>query len=204
MGRFGSNPERAIGVRIPKLRAIAKEIGKNHTIAVGLWRSNVHEAMILATMIDDPSLVTEKQMNSWVKDFNSWDLCDQCCGNLFDRTVYGYKKALEWSKRDEEYVKRAGFATMAYIAVHDKQRPDSEFLPLLKAIERGSDDNRNFVRKAVNWALREIGKRNIKLNKIAIRTAKRVYANDSAAARWIANDALRELTGKAVKRRLNY
>lgn len=202
MGRFGISTENAVGVPIPKLRAIASQVGRNHTMAISLWKLKMHEAKLLATMVDDPGLVTERQMDSWVKDFNSWDLCDQCCGNLFDKTKFSYKKALEWSKRKEEYVKRAGFTLMAALSVHDKRMPDKDFIKLLPIIERESTDERNFVKKAVNWSLRQIGKRNRRLNMQAIGCAERISKKDSRSARWIAADALRELKGNAVQRRL--
>ena len=137
MGRFGINTEKAFGVSIPHLRSIAKEIGKSHELAQELWASQIHEARILATMIDDPPMVTDKQMEEWVKDFDSWDLCDQCIGNLFCRTEGAYGKAVVWSKREEEFVRRAGYAMMAYLAVHDKKAPDEKFLEFLSIIERG-------------------------------------------------------------------
>jgi 3-methyladenine DNA glycosylase AlkD len=146
--------------------------------------------------------VTEKQMESWVKDFDSWDICDQCCSNLFDKTKFAHKKAIEWSKRREEFVKRAGFVLMATLAVHDKEAGDKEFLKFLPIIIREATDDRNFVKKAVNWALRQIGKRNSALNKIAIQTAKEIQKIDSKSAKWIASDAIRELTSEAVQKKL--
>jgi 3-methyladenine DNA glycosylase AlkD len=204
MSRFGINPDRALGVRIPDLRRLAKEIGTDHRLAGALWRTGLHEARILATMIDDPAAVTEEQMESWVGDFDSWDLCDQCCGNLFDKTPFVYEKTIEWADRDEEFVKRAGFALMAWAAVHDKTADDRVFLELLPIIEREADDGRNFVKKAVNWALRQIGKRNRKLHRAAVVAARRLSnRNDSAAASWTGSDALRELTSESVRSRLS-
>jgi 3-methyladenine DNA glycosylase AlkD len=203
MGRFGINVKNALGVSIPKLRKIAKQIGKDHKLALELWKSKIHEARILAAMIDDPDMVSEGQLEKWVKDFDSWDLCDCCCGNLFDRTRFAYRKAVEWPKRKEEYVKRAGFTLMACLAVHNKKMADKDFTRFFPIIERESTDERNFVKKAVNWALRQIGKRNKKLNKNAIASCKLIAAKDSRSARWIASDAIRELTGKAVQGRLN-
>jgi 3-methyladenine DNA glycosylase AlkD len=153
-------------------------------------------------MVDIPKLVTEKQMDDWVKDFNSWDLCDQCCSNLFDKTPFAYKKAIQWSRRKEEFVKRAGFTLMATLAVHDKRTENKVFEKFLPIIKRESADDRNFVKKAVNWALRQIGKRNRELNKEAVKTAKEILKMDSKAARWIAFDAIRELTSMSVKKRL--
>lgn len=194
MARFGINPKNTYGASIPNLRKMAKEIGRNHLLAQQLWASGVHEARILASMIDNPEMVTEELMESWVKDFDSWDVCDQCCSNLFDKTKFAYQKAVEWSLRNEEFVKRAGFVLMACLAVHDKKADDKEFLKFLPIIKRESIDDRNFVKKAVNWALRQIGKRDINLNKAAIKTAKGIQRIDSKTAKWIASDALRELT----------
>ncbi len=163
MARFGINPKNTYGGSIPILRKMAKELGKNHSLASELWESGVHEARILASMIDMPNKVTPSQMDRWAKDFDSWDVCDQCCGNLFDKTKAAHKKASEWSSRQEEFVKRAGFALMAALSVHDKKTPNAKFLTFLKAIKREASDERNFVKKAVNWGLRQIGKRNLQL-----------------------------------------
>jgi 3-methyladenine DNA glycosylase AlkD len=203
MARFGINPKNTYGVSIPNLRKLAKEIGKDHLLAQQLWTSSsIHEARILASMIDVPEEVTEKQMEKWVKNFDSWDVCDQCCSNLFDKTKFAHKKALEWSKRREEFVKRAGFVLMATLSVHDKEADNHKFLRFLPIIKREAIDERNFVKKAVNWALRQIGKRNSALNKIAIQTAKQIQKIDSKSAKWIASDALRELASEAVKKKL--
>ena len=202
MARFGINPENTYGVSIPNLRKIAWEVGKDHALAQQLWTSGIHEARILAGMIDDPKMTTEEQMESWVKDFDSWDVCDQCCSNLFDKTKFAHQKADEWSRREEEFVKRAGFTLMAALAVHDKKAADEDFLKFLPIIKGESTDDRNFVKKAVNWALRQIGKRNLNLNKIAIKTAEEIQQIDSKSARWIAADAIRELTGETVQSRL--
>ena len=203
MVRFGINVDKAFGISIPKLRLMAKEIGNNHQLAMNLWDTQYHEARILASLIDEPEKVTEEQMENWVKDFKSWDLCDQCCANLFDKTPYAYKKAHEWPTRDEEYVKRAGFSLIAYLASHDKQAPDKNFMDFFPVIINGSTDERNFVKKAVNWSLRQIGKRNINLNKIAIETAKEIQTIDSKTARWIAADAIKELSSEKIQARLN-
>ncbi len=202
MTRFGISVENAYGVSIPALRKIAKETGKDHTLAQQLWASGIHEARTLASMIDKTEMVTEAQMESWVKDFDSWSVCDQCCSNLFDKTEFAYRKASVWSEREEEFVKRAGFVLMACLAVHDKKASDEDFLKFLLIMKRESTDDRNFVKKAVNWALRQIGKRNLNLNKIAIKTAEEIQQIDSKSARWIAADAIRELTGEAVQSRL--
>ncbi len=202
MARFGINTGNTYGVSIPNLRRIAKEVGKSHLLAQHLWTSGIHEARILASMIDIPENVTEEQMENWVNDFDSWDVCDQCCSNLFGETEFAYQKAVEWSNRDEEFIKRAGFVLMAVLAVHDKKAKDEEFLEFLPIIKRESTDDRNFVKKAVNWALRQIGKRNLNLNKQAIETAKEIQKINSRSSKWIASDAIRELTGEAIQKRL--
>jgi 3-methyladenine DNA glycosylase AlkD len=202
MARYGINPENTLGVSVPVLRKMAREIGRNHLLAQELWSSGVHEARILASMVDDPRLVSEEQMEAWAAGFDSWDVCDQCCGNLFDKTEFAYRKAVEWAARDGEFVKRAGFALMAWLAFHDKRAPDEAFLAFLPVIKRESVDGRNYVRKAVNWALRHIGKRNAALNIMAIQTAKEIQAMGSKPGRWIAADALRELTSEKVQERL--
>ena len=201
MARFGINPKNTYGISIPDLRKIAKEVGINHELALRLWKSGIHEARILASMIDDPKKVTSVQMERWVRNFDSWDVCDQCCSNLFDKTPIASTKALEWSSRKEEFVKRAAFALMAALAAHDKTTDDAQFMAFLRVISVQSDDERNFVKKAVNWALRQIGKRSIGLNKAAIATAKKILQRQSKAARWIAADALRELTSLSVQKR---
>ncbi|MDY7037968.1 MAG: DNA alkylation repair protein [Thermodesulfobacteriota bacterium] len=166
-----------------------------------LWKSGIHECRILACMVDDLQMVTEEQLESWVKDFKSWDVCDQCCSNFFVKTEFAYRQALEWSQRSKEFVKRAGFVLMAQLAVHDKWASDSELQRIFPIIKRESRDERNFVKKAANWALRQIGKRNHVLNKAAIETAKEIHQIDSKTARWIANHALRELTSDRVQLR---
>jgi len=202
MARFGINPNNTYGVSIPTLRKMARELGRNHSLSLELWESGIHEARILASMIDIPEKVTATQMDKWVRDFDSWDVCDQSCSNLFDKTKAAYQKAVEWSLRHEEFTKRAGFALMAALAFHDKKAPNAKFLKFLKAIKREATDERNFVRKAVNWALRQIGKRNLELNRAAVRTAKQIRKMPSKSARWIASDALRELTSTSVQKRL--
>ncbi|PKL66291.1 MAG: DNA alkylation repair protein [Methanobacteriales archaeon HGW-Methanobacteriales-1] len=203
MARFGINPEKVYGVRIPELRRIAKKAGKDHVLAKELWSFAYHETRILATMIEDPVEVTEEQMENWVVDFDTWDICDQCCMNLFDKTPFAYKKVFEWSKREEEFVKRAAFTMMAVLAVHDKKTTNDKFEQFFPVIIRESDDNRNFVKKAVNWALRGIGKRNMVLNKMAIETAMEIKKLDFKSAKWISSNALRELESEKVQNRLN-
>ncbi len=202
MARFGITPENTFGVSIPNLRKIAKETKKNHALAQQLWESGFRETMILASMIDEPEMVTEEQMEKWVLDFDYWEICDQCCMNLFEKTGFAYEKAIEWSLRDEQFVKRAGFVLMARLAVSDKKADDSRFEQFFPMMVREVDDERNFVKKAVNWALRQIGKRNLALNVKAIETAMEIQKIDSKSARWIASDAIRELSGEAVQKRL--
>jgi 3-methyladenine DNA glycosylase AlkD len=202
MARFGINPDHAMGVRVPALRRLAKELGRDHRLARGLWATGIHEARILAGMVEEPDRVTEAQMERWVRAFDSWDLCDQVCGNLFDRTPFAVQKAHQWAARDEEFVKRAAFALMAWLAVHDRAADDGVFMDFLPLIEREAGDHRNYVRKAVNWALRQIGKRNVRLHRAAVRTAERIARQGSRAAGWVASDALRELRSEAVIRRL--
>ena len=202
MARFGITPENTFGVSIPNLRNIAKETKKNHALAQQLWKSGFRETMILASMVDEPEMVTDEQMEKWVLDFDYWEICDQCCMNLFGKTGFAYEKAIEWSLRDEQFVKRAGFVLMARLAVSDKKADDSRFEQFFPMMLREADDERNFVKKAVNWALRQIGKRNLALNVKAIETAKEMQGIDSKSARWIASDAIRELSGEAVQKRL--
>lgn len=193
MARFGINPHNTYGVRIPALRALAKEIGKNHLLALELWASGIHEARILAGMIDEPHLVTENQADKWIKDFDSWDVCDQACMNLFDKTAFAFAKAKEWSQRKEEFEKRAGFALMACLAWHEKGTKDNDFIAFFPYIKTGAADERNFVKKAVNWALRQIGKRNKNLCEKAMQLAEEIQKDDSKSAKWVAGDALKEL-----------
>jgi len=202
MARFGINSKNTLGVPVPKLRDLAKKIGKNHKLAERLWNSKIHEARILASMIDDSKLVTEKQMNKWVCDFDSWDVCDQTCMNLFVFTKSAHKKCFEFSKRKEEFVRRTGFTLMACFAVKRKDVKDSYLIKFFPVIKKYSTDERNFVKKAVNWALRQIGKRNIKLNKEAIKVAKKIQKINSKTAKWIAYDAIKELESVAVQQRL--
>ena len=202
MARYGISTEKRLGVSIPEIRKIAKEIGKNHDLALELWKTGLSEAMILASMVDEPEKVTEKQMEEWVTGFNSWDVCDQVCMNLFDKHPFVWKKILDWSKRDEEFVKRAAFALLACLSVHDKKAEDQKFLAFLPVIKRESGDDRNFVKKAVNWSLRNIGKRNSNLNRVAINVAVEIQQIDSKASRWVGSDAVRELESDAVQKRL--
>jgi len=202
MARFGINPQKALGINIPVLRKMAKGIGKNHDLALQLWDSDLHEVRILATMIDESDKVSLRQMDRWVLGFNSWDLCDQCCMNLFDKLPMAWVKAIDWVGKEREFTRRAGFALMACLAWHDKQAKDQEFLKFFPLIKKYSTDERNFVRKAVNWALRQIGKRNKNLNKQAIKLTKEILRINNKTAKWIASDALRELKSEAIQKRL--
>lgn len=203
MARYGIKADRALGVSIPKLQHLAKTIGKNHRLAGQLWSCGIHEARILSCMIDDPQQVTEAQLERWVREFDSWDVCDQCCNRLIRKTEFARQKSLAWARRPEEFVKRAGFVLMAVLAVHDKKATDRQFDPFFRSIQKEAVDGRNFVKKAVNWALRQIGKRNIRLNQKAIAVAEDIRRIDSKAARWVAQDALRELTDKKIQKRLS-
>lgn len=202
MARFGISSKNTLGLSVPTLRAMSKRIGRDHSLAEDLWRSGIHEARILAAMVEDPAMVTEGQMERWAGDFDSWDVCDGCCGVLFDKTPFAYGKALEWSRRKEEFVKRAGYALMAGLAVHDKRAGDEKFVVFFPAIKRGATDDRNFVKKAVNWALRQIGKRNLRLNREALRVAEEIRRMPEGSARWVASDAIRELRGGSTQRRI--
>jgi len=193
MKRYGIDNTKALGVSMPKVRTLAKEIKKDQALSIELWDTGIHECRILASMIGDPKLVTPKQMDKWVADFHSWDVCDQVCGNLFDRTDFAIAKAIEYSASEKEYIKRAGFVLMAEFAVHNKKADDSVVVQFFPIIEREAWDERNFVKKAVNWALRQIGKRNAALRQVAIAVAKRIAQQATKSAKWIAKDALAEL-----------
>jgi 3-methyladenine DNA glycosylase AlkD len=202
MARFGIRTESALGLSMPFLRRTAKQIGVDHALALRLWRSGIHEAHILAALVDDPARVTPAQMDRWVKDFDSWDVCDQVCGNLFDRTRYGRRKAVVWAGRKPEFERRAGFALIAALAWHDRQAEDRLFLGYLALCEKYAFDERNFVKKAVNWALRNIGKRNRALRRAALASARRIAKQESRSARWVAADAIRELTNPKIITRI--
>ena len=193
MARFGINPQGTLGISIYTLRPLAKKIGKDHGLAGELWASGIHEARLLAAFIDDPAQVTAEQMDAWAAEFDSWDVCDQVCCDLFYRSPFAWERAVEWSGREEEFVKRGAFALMAGLAWHDKTAADAQFEPFLALIGREAYDARNYVKKAVNWALRNIGKRNLGLHARAIEIAQQIALQPSRSARWIAADALREL-----------
>jgi 3-methyladenine DNA glycosylase AlkD len=196
MARYGISAKGTLGVPVAEIRHLAKQAGRSHELAAELWDSGIHEARILATIVEDPARVTRRQMNQWARDFDSWDVCDQACQNLFRYTPFAWTMAVEWAGARREFVRRAGFALMAGLAVKSKQAADEDFEALLPLIARAATDERNLVKKAVNWALRGIGKRNPHLRRAAIAAAENIRAIDSPAARWIASDALRELRAR--------
>jgi len=202
MAKYGINVENAYGVSIPDLRKLAKTIGRDHKTALKLWETGVHDARLLASMIEEVDKVTRSQMDAWAKDFNSWDICDQCCNNLFVFTVYSDIKANFWSKSNVEFVKRAGFVLMAVQAVHHRTENNDKFIAYFDIIKRNAEDDRNFVKKAVNWALRQIGKRNWELNELALEVCEELKKRDSNTAKWIAADAIRDLTSNTAERRI--
>jgi 3-methyladenine DNA glycosylase AlkD len=203
MARYGIRAKKVFGVSKPNQDAIARKIGKNHMLGEQLWRTGIHDARILGMLISEAEKVTSPQMERWVKEFDNWDVCDGTCCHLFVDADGAWGKAFAWSKREREFEKRAGFALAAFLVVHDKDAGNGKFQEFLKAIEREAWDERNFVRKAVNWALRNIGKRNVALNRAAIRCAERIRSQEHSAAKWIAADALRELKSEAVQGRLH-
>jgi 3-methyladenine DNA glycosylase AlkD len=202
MARFGIVGPRRLGVSVPELRRIGRELGRDHPLALALWRTGIPDARILASLVGDPEQLTAAQMDAWAGGFRSWDVCDQVCMNLFDRSPLAWGKVREWARSEEEFVKRAAFALTASLASHDRVSDDARFERLLPLIARAATDERNFVKKAVNWALRGIGKRSRRLNRAAVAAAREIRLLDSRSARWIAADALRELTGEAVQGRL--
>lgn len=202
MARYGITIKNNLGISIYQLRPLAKEIGTNHPLALKLWDSKIHDARLLACFIDDPKKVTADQMDAWAEDFDSWDICDQACTSLFDLSPLAYEKVYQWADHEKEFVKRAAFSLVAGLAVHDKTATDKKFEDFSPIIKKHSVDERNYVKKAVNWALRNIGKRNLHLNKRAIETAKEIQKINSKSARWIAADAIRELTSDKIKRKL--
>lgn len=206
MARFGIATDKAFGVPHPALHAIAKQHRKDHVLALELWESGYHEARLLAAFIDDPKQVTKAQMDAWVREFHSWDICDTVTGHLFEPTPYAFDKAYQWTRSKREFVRRAGLAMMAWLAVHRKREPEDTFLGFFPTIEAVADDERNFVKKASSWALRQLGKRSKFLNKQAVASAKRIARaaeqSGSKAARWVAADVLREITSEKVQARL--
>jgi 3-methyladenine DNA glycosylase AlkD len=201
MARFAVGGADTLGVSIPVLRDMAKRIGRNHDLALGLWKTGIHEARILASMVDDPARVDARQIESWAFDFDSWDVTDQCIMNLFEKLPAAWDKAKEWSAAEREFMKRAGFVLMARLAVSDKKADDRRFLDFFPLLRREAADERNFVRKAVNWAVRQIGKRNARLNREALKLCGDLLKMDSKNARWIATDAVKELKSEAVRKR---
>jgi 3-methyladenine DNA glycosylase AlkD len=202
MASFGLTGANRLGVGIPALRQLAKTTGKDHTFALGLWATQIPEAMILASMVDQPALVTDAQMEAWVQDFMAWDVCDQVCMNLFEKTPLAWQKIPAWAERPEEFVKRAAFALIACLAWHDKQATDAAFIAFEPVILAGATDGRNYVKKGVSWALRHIGKRNAHLHAFAIATAHMLQQLEARSAQWIAADTLRDLASPATGRRL--
>jgi 3-methyladenine DNA glycosylase AlkD len=203
MARYGIVAKKVYGGwSTPALKQFAREIGRNHALAQELWASEVFEARALATLIDEPEKVTARQMNNWARDFDNWAICDGACINVFRYTRFAHQKCVEWSAQPEEFVKRAAFALMAGLAVADKTASDDAFMRFLPLIRSAAVDERNMVKKGVNWALRQIGKRSAPLNRAALAVAHEIHRLDSRAARWIASDARRELESPAVQERL--
>ncbi len=202
MARFGIRSDNVLGVPLVSLRAIARSTGKNHNLALQLWETGVYEARVLAAFIADPKKLTPRQMDRWVKDFDNWAICDGLSIHLFRKTPHAHTLARRWARRKAEFIRRAGYVLMATLAVHDTEAPDNVFRSYLKSLPAGASDERLYVRKAVNWTLRQIGKRNRSLNRDAVRIAGQIRSLDTPAARWIASDALRELKSAAVQRRL--
>jgi 3-methyladenine DNA glycosylase AlkD len=202
MARYSITPDRTFGVRIPHLHGLAREAGADHDLAVRLWAYDSRETRILASMVEIPALATEEQLDAWVREFDTWETCDQCCMNLIEKTPFAWSKAVEWSGSASEFSKRAGFVLMARLAVSDRHAQDHQFVELLPIIQREATDSRNFVKKAANWALRQIGKRNLNLNRHALEAARAIGEIEDRSARWIARDAVRELTSDAVQARL--
>jgi len=203
MKRYGMAVDSRLGVSVADMRLIVKGIEKNHALALDLWKTGLAEGKMIASMVDEPGEVTEAQMDEWAMGFDSWDICDQVCMNLFEKSPFAWKKIAEWSEREETFVKRAAFALIACLAWHSKQARDEDFIRVFPIIKRGATDDRNFVKKAVNWALRNIGKRNLNLNKAAFDLAKELRQTGSKTAKWVGSDAVRELESGAVQNRLS-
>jgi len=202
MARFGIAGDNRLGLSMPAIRRIARTLGHDHALALALWDTGIPEAHIVAGLVAEPARLTSRQMDAWAKGFASWDVCDQVCGSAFRASPLAWRKVAAWATRNDEFVRRAAFALLATLAVHDRQAGDEDFVAALPLIEAAASDERNFVKKAVNWALRNIGKRNPALNAAAIAAAQRIRQQGSRPARWIAADALRELTSEAVQTRL--
>jgi 3-methyladenine DNA glycosylase AlkD len=202
MARYAIVADQVFGVSVADIRALGKQTGRSHPLALALWKTGWYEARMLTAFVEEPEQVTPAQMDAWARDFDNWAICDTLCFHLFDKTPHAWKKVTAWSGRKEEFVKRAAFALLASIALHDKQAPDAPFLRGLKLIERAAKDERNFVKKGVSWALRLIGRRNVALNRAAVTLSKRLVASSEPGSRWVGRDALRELTSPAVTRAL--
>jgi 3-methyladenine DNA glycosylase AlkD len=203
MARYGIVAKRVFGVSMGTMQPLARRLRPNHSLALALWQSGWYEARLLAALIDDPALVTRSQMNRWAASFENWADCDTVCFHLFDRVPFAYAKAAQWATSRREFVRRAAFALMAALALHDKAAADSRFLPFLPMIERAASDERNFVKKGVNWALRGIGRRSAATHAAAVKVARRLADSGDPSARWVGKDALRELTSAPVLRRLS-
>ena len=202
MLRYGIIAPKAFGVSVGDIKQLSKRLGRDHDLALALWDTGWYEARMLAPFVDEPEKVTAAQMNTWARDFDNWAVCDHACFHLFDRTPHAWRKIEQWSGRRDEFVKRAAFALLASVALHDKQAPDEPFIQSLALIERSAADERNFVKKGVSWALRLVGRRNRILNEASIETARRLVDSPHDAARWIGRGALKELTGSVVRRQL--
>jgi 3-methyladenine DNA glycosylase AlkD len=202
MARYGIVAKRAFGVPMGTLLLLRKRLGTEHDLSLALWESGVYEARLLAALLGDPELVTRRQMNAWARGFENWGDCDTVCFHLFDRTPLAWELAPKWAASPHEFVKRGGFVLMACLSGHDKTTPDAPFRAFLPLIEKGAHDERNFVKKGVNWALRGIGRRNLALNAAALAVARRLAASDEATCRWVGKDAVRELSSPKVQAQL--
>jgi 3-methyladenine DNA glycosylase AlkD len=202
LARYGIVAPNALGISVPVLKAIATRAGRDHGLAEALWRTGSYDARMMTPFVDEPARVTPAQMDRWARDFDNWAICDALCFHLFDRTPHAWRKIDTWSRSREEFVKRAAFALLASVALHDKTTGDAPFVKALPLVERGASDDRNFVKKGVSWALRSVGRRNRALNRAAVTVARRLAESPDAAPRWVGKDALRELTSPAVQRRL--
>jgi 3-methyladenine DNA glycosylase AlkD len=203
MAGYGLPSDNAFGVSVSDIHVLAKKLGRNHLLASALWKTGCYEARMLACFVDEPGRVTPGQMDRWCRDFDNWGICDTACFHLFDRTPFAWEKARHWSTSPSEFIKRAAYALMASLVAHDKAASDAQFLALLPLIEKGAHDDRKFVKKAVNWALRAIGKHSLALNAAALAVARRLASSKEASCRWVGKDALRELAGSKVRARLN-
>jgi 3-methyladenine DNA glycosylase AlkD len=203
MDRYGIQTQlKVFGVAMGTLLTLRKQLGRDHTLAQALWESGCYEARLLAALVDDPQQVTRAQMNAWAASFENWADCDTACFNLFDRTPFAWEKATQWAKSPREFVKRAGFALMACLALHDRDTPDAKFLAMLPLIEKGAQDERNFVKKGVSWAIRSIGRRSLALHEASLQAAKRLAELEDATPRWVGRDALRDLGSPKVRAQL--